>query len=193
VLVEDKSSGTSIAGATVTIKQTGASLTTNSLGYVDFSLPLGYYTVDVSATGYNSNSQNVNLQGNMSITIYLTAVGGGGGGGGNQPNLEIANYNVSILCPFVGNGHLIDVSGTVLYNGNPLPNVTVYIGFCSAYDPTTHMFSYSIKIKTDGNGNFSSTDLFTQTSPGGVNCVAAVVSYNNVYAYKDMSVTVPWC
>jgi len=73
VLVEDESSGTPIAGAVVTIEQTGASQTTNSNGYVDFYLPAGNYTVDVSATNYNSNSKSVNLQGNTSITIYLTA------------------------------------------------------------------------------------------------------------------------
>jgi hypothetical protein len=115
---------------------------------------------------------------------------------GNQTNyLEIANYKVSVLCesgPGV-NSHKISVSGTVLYNGKPLPNVTVNIGFCSAYNPTTHMFSASWSIKTDGNGNFSSTDMYTQTPPGGGNCVVAQVFYNNMYAYKEMSVTIPWC
>jgi len=72
VLVEDESSGTPIVGAMVSIKQINASQTTNSQGYVDFTLPSGSYTVEVSATNYNSNSQSVNLQGNTSITIYLT-------------------------------------------------------------------------------------------------------------------------
>ena len=132
------------------------------------------------------------------MTIYSNKlavnVTSGGGGGGNQTNyLEIANYNVSVICPSIGDGHLISVSGTVLYNGNPVPYVTVNIGFCSAYDPTTHTFSASLSVKTDGNGKFSSTDLFTQTSPGGGNCIVAQVFYNNMYAYKEMNVTIPWC
>jgi hypothetical protein len=113
---------------------------------------------------------------------------------GNQPNLEIANYNVSVICPSYGGGHNISVSGTVLYNGNPVPNVTVKIGFCSAYDPTTHSFSAWIEAITDGNGKFSSTDyLFTATPPGGQNCIASLVYYNDMYADKMMTVTIPSC
>ena len=113
---------------------------------------------------------------------------------GNQTNyLEIANYNVSILCPSIGNNHEISVTGTVLYNGKPLPHVIVDIGFCSAYDPTTHMFSARWATETNENGNFSLSNIFTETPPGGGNCIVAQVFYNNMYAYKEMSVTIPSC
>jgi hypothetical protein len=110
---------------------------------------------------------------------------------GNQPNLEIANFNVYLTC--TSNGHNITVNGTVLYNGKPLPNVTVNIGFCSAYNPTTHMFSASWSTKTNEIGNFGLSGMFTQTPPGGQNCIAAVVYFNNMYADKMMTVTIPPC
>jgi hypothetical protein len=61
--------GTPIAGATVTVG--GQTQTTNSFGYVDFYLPAGTYTITASASGYQTASQTVNLQGNCSLTIQL--------------------------------------------------------------------------------------------------------------------------
>jgi uncharacterized GH25 family protein len=113
----------------------------------------------------------------------------------SNTGLEITNYKVSVLCqpgPVV-NSHQISVSGTVLYNGNPVPNVPVYFGFCSYYDPITHVLSSHWATQTDQNGNFSSNAMYTETPPGGGNCVVAVVYYNNMYADKEMNVTVPWC
>ncbi len=113
---------------------------------------------------------------------------------GNQTNyLEIADYKVSVICPSVNNSHLISVSGTVLYNGKPLPNVTVNIGFCSFYNPTTHTFSANFSVNTDGNGKFNLSGITTVTPPGGGNCIVAMVYYNNMYADKEMSVTIPSC
>ena len=110
-------------------------------------------------------------------------------------NLEISNFNASVLCQPgpVENSHMISVSGTVLYNGKPLPYVTVNFGFCSAFDPTTQTFSANWTTNTGYNGTFSSTSMYTATPPGGGNCIVAQVSYNGMNAYKEVNVTVPWC
>jgi len=68
VLIENMA-GMPIDGATVTAGS--QTQTTSSLGFVDFYLPAGNYTVSASASGYNSASQTVNLQGNYSLTIQL--------------------------------------------------------------------------------------------------------------------------
>jgi hypothetical protein len=130
------------------------------------------------------------------LAVNVTSSGGGGGGGGgDQPNLEITDYNVSILCPSFGGYHQIEVTGTVLYNGKPLPHVTVYIGFCSAYDPTTHTLVNGLPLETDENGKFRPTKLSiaTHTPPGGQNCIIALVYYNNMYATATATATVPSC
>jgi len=69
VLVKN-TAGAPISGATVTVagKQTQ---TTSSLGFIDFYLPAGTYTVTASASGYQTASQTVNLQGNYSLTVQL--------------------------------------------------------------------------------------------------------------------------
>ena len=70
VLVENMA-GVPIAGATVTAGE--QTQTTDSSGSVDFYLAPGDYTVFVSASGYNSSTQMVKLQGNYSLTVQLQA------------------------------------------------------------------------------------------------------------------------
>jgi len=68
VLVENMA-GASIVGATVTAG--GKTATTDSSGSVDFYLPAGTYTVTASASGYQTASKTINLQGNYSLIIQL--------------------------------------------------------------------------------------------------------------------------
>ncbi len=71
--VADASNGQPIANALVTMSPGNYSATTNSQGFVEFTnVPLGTYTVNVSANGYYPTSQTINVQGTMSTTIYLT-------------------------------------------------------------------------------------------------------------------------
>jgi hypothetical protein len=111
----------------------------------------------------------------------------------SNTGLEITNYNVSVKCPGVDGSHSIRVRGTVLYNGNPVPSVPVDIGFCSDFDPTTYTLSTYSSVLTDLNGNFNLNKMKTDPPPGSGICIVAVVSYNNMYAYKEMNVTIPWC
>ena len=75
--VADASNGQPIANAQVTMSPGYYSGETNIQGFVEFiNVPLGTYTVKVSANGYNSTSQTINVQGSMSTTIYLTAFKG---------------------------------------------------------------------------------------------------------------------
>jgi uncharacterized membrane protein len=73
VLVEDIGTGQGIPNATVTVD--GQTQTTDSSGSVDFYLPAGTYTVTASATGYQTASQTINLQGNYSLTFQLQTTG----------------------------------------------------------------------------------------------------------------------
>ena len=73
ILVEYIGTGQGIPKATVTVD--GQTQTTNNLGYVDFYLPAGTYTVTASAIGYKPSSQTINLQGNSSLTFQLQGTG----------------------------------------------------------------------------------------------------------------------
>jgi len=68
-VVVENMAGASIVGATVTAG--GKTQTTNNLGYVDIYLPPGTYTVTASASGYQTASKTINLQGNYSLIIQL--------------------------------------------------------------------------------------------------------------------------
>jgi hypothetical protein len=118
------------------------------------------------------------------IPGQCTPSGSSGGGGG----LAINNFSVTYSCKYG-----IVVSGTVTYNNNPVPNVEVDIGFCSAFDWTKIQFTGNYDaVGTDSNGSFRDY-VFTTTPPGGSNCIVAMVKYNNLIAVVSQNITIPKC
>jgi hypothetical protein len=118
------------------------------------------------------------------VTISESGTSGGGGLG-----LAINNYSVTYPC----NVGTIVASGTVIYNNNPVPNVEVDVGFCSAFDFSKNQFTnYYTATTTESDGSFV-VYIPTSTPPGGANCIVAMVQYNGLTAVAQNSVTIPNC
>lgn len=72
VYVFNNSSGSPISGASVTVQ--GQTLLTNNNGNVTFTnLSAGNTIITVSASGYNTATETINIQGNTTIQIPLTS------------------------------------------------------------------------------------------------------------------------
>jgi len=72
-----------IAGATITANPGGYNTTTDSTGHYSLSVADRTYTVNVSASGYQSTSASIPVSGaDVSKDFELTPINGGGGGGG---------------------------------------------------------------------------------------------------------------
>lgn len=66
--VTDASTGQPIANAAVSVSGVGT-VYTDSQGYYQISVPAGTYTVTASASGYNSQSQNVTVNSGQSVQV----------------------------------------------------------------------------------------------------------------------------
>jgi len=168
VLVENMA-GASIVGATVTAG--GKTATTNNLGYVDFYLPTGTYTVTASATGYQTASKTVNLQGNYSLIIQLqsTIITG---------NCTF-NINTSIAS---GAGYISPTSATVTSNQSATFTATPYANYqfasweivlngqsnISLENPLTLTYGDLIAIQPCSNSNTYSVSLKANFVPKNV-------------------------
>jgi hypothetical protein len=118
------------------------------------------------------------------ITVSVQLSSGGGGG-----VLAINNYSVTYSCT----ANSIVASGIVIYNNNPVPNIEVDVGFCSAFDFNNNQFTggyYRTTTKSDGSFVIY---INTATPPGGANCIVAMVQYNNQTAVAQQTVTIPQC
>ena len=117
------------------------------------------------------------------VTVSVSGTSGGGGLG-----LAISNYSVTYSCSLG-----IVVSGVVIYNNNPVPNVMVEVGFCSQFDFSKNQFTGNYDaVGTASDGSFTDY-IYTATPPGGSNCIVALVQYNGWTASVQKSVTIPTC
>ncbi len=90
--------------------------------------------------------------------------------------------------------HVINVNGYVTYNGQPLANQTVYVGFCAFYDPTTQSLSGYYTATTDSNGYYAiDNTIVSQTPSGDYNCLVALTRYNGQVATAKTEVKIPFC
>jgi hypothetical protein len=72
ITVDDINTCNPIENASVTIN--GTTQKTNSDGFVSFTLQAGDYTIDVSASGYNDVSKQINITEDSTTIIYLSPV-----------------------------------------------------------------------------------------------------------------------
>jgi len=163
-----------------------------SLNYVKVYHNGTYYDTAMLYVDQTTNAWYIpiNISGNIYwfhvISGQCTPSGSSGGGG---RGLAISNYNVTYPC----NLATIVVSGKVMYNNNPVPNVNVYVGFCSAFDFNKNQFTGNYyTIKTGSDGSFT-VYVYTATPPGGANCIVAMAQYNNQTAVVQQSITIPKC
>jgi hypothetical protein len=139
VLVENMA-GASIVGATVTAG--GQTATTNNLGYVDIYLPSGTYTVTASASGYQTASKTINLQGNYSLIIQL------------QSTITTGNCTFNINTSIAsGAGYISPTNATVTSNQSATFTATPYANYQFA----------SWEIVLNGQSNISLVNPLTLT------------------------------
>jgi hypothetical protein len=139
VLVENMA-GASIVGATVTVG--GKTATTNNLGYVDIYLPPGTYTVTASASGYQTASKTINLQGNYSLIIQLQSTTTTGN----------CTFNINASVSY-GYGYVSPTSATVTSSQSAT---------FTAYPQANYQFA-SWEIVLNGQSNISLTNPLTLT------------------------------
>jgi hypothetical protein len=102
--------------------------------------------------------------------------------------LAINNYSVTYSCT----ANSIVASGTVIYNNNPVPNIEVDVGFCSAFDFNKKQFSAYWPVTTKSDGSFV-IYINTATPPGGANCIVVMAQYSGQTAIAQQTVTIPQC
>jgi hypothetical protein len=73
--VKDASSGETLIGAAIYIKEAGTGIATNAYGFYSISIPAGSYTLTVTYLGYNTLEQTVNIIENKSLNIDLAPEG----------------------------------------------------------------------------------------------------------------------
>jgi hypothetical protein len=69
--LKDKTNGEALIGATVFVNELNTGVVTNPYGFYSLSVPTGKYTVTFSYLGYESQTQNIQLTGNIQATIML--------------------------------------------------------------------------------------------------------------------------
>ncbi|MBC6427252.1 MAG: carboxypeptidase-like regulatory domain-containing protein [Ekhidna sp.] len=69
--VKDASNGESLIGATVLIKEIGTGNVTNVYGFYSITVPAGNYTVEISYLGFQTQTREISLTGNIRIDIEL--------------------------------------------------------------------------------------------------------------------------
>jgi len=69
--VKDASNGESLIGATVLIKEIGTGNVTNVYGFYSITVPAGNYTVEISYLGFQTQTREISLTGNVRIDIEL--------------------------------------------------------------------------------------------------------------------------
>jgi len=69
--VKEASSGETLIGATVFIKEVQNGTTTNEYGFYSVSVPPGNYTIDVSYIGFETQSQKIDLKENTKLDIEM--------------------------------------------------------------------------------------------------------------------------
>ena len=71
--IKDKQTGESLIRAAIKINELPSlGVLSNEYGFYAISLPSGKYTITVSQIGYEKFQQQVNLDTNLSLTIFLT-------------------------------------------------------------------------------------------------------------------------
>jgi hypothetical protein len=168
-VVVENMAGASIVGATVTAG--GQIKITNNSGYVDFYLPSGTYTVTASASGYQTASKTVNLQGNYSLIIQLQST--------TTTGNCIFNINTSIAS---GAGYISPTSATVTSNQSATFTATPYANYqfasweivlngqsnISLENPLTLTYGDLIAIQPCSNSNTYSVSLKANFVPKNV-------------------------
>ena len=71
--VKDKRSGESLIGATVKLQELNGGAVTNSYGFFSVTVPGGNYTLSISYVGYLTYTQPVQLSGNLTLQVELSA------------------------------------------------------------------------------------------------------------------------
>ena len=71
--MRDKGSGEDLIGATVFIRELKSGVAANIYGFYSVTIPKGTYTVEFSYLGYITDTQRVNLQNNITVSIELGA------------------------------------------------------------------------------------------------------------------------
>jgi len=166
-VVVENMAGVPIAGATVTVaeKQTQ---TTGNLGSVDFYLPAGTYTVIASATGYQTASKTIDLQGNYSLTVQLQGTTTTGN----------CTFNVNATVSY-GLGYITPTSATVTSSQNAT---------FTAYPYADYRFA-SWEIVVNGKSNISFANPLTLTY--GDLIAMQPCSNNNTYSVSLMARFIP--
>lgn len=157
------SAGGAISGATVTVSggsvATTKTVTTDSSGAYSTSwIPVGSYTVSVSASGYGSNSQTTNSTTGQTTTVNLALS---------------ATSTPTNTSPGAVSGRITDIS-----NGSSISGATVTLG--SASTTTNSTGNYSFSSVTAGSYTLTAkvSGYFTVTNT--VNVTAGTTSTDNV-------------
>ncbi|MEH6305373.1 TonB-dependent receptor [Olivibacter sp. CPCC 100613] len=69
--VRDASSGETLIGASIKVKESASGVSANSYGFYSLSLPKGNYTVQVSSVGYTLQEQEVDLNQDLRLDFSL--------------------------------------------------------------------------------------------------------------------------
>ena len=69
--IEDVNSGESLIGANIAIDGIDVGCSTNNYGFFSVTIPMGEYKIISSYIGYKTKSENINLNENKSIVLYL--------------------------------------------------------------------------------------------------------------------------
>ena len=69
--IEDINSGESLIGANIAIDGLDVGCSTNNYGFFSVTIPMGEYKIISSYIGYKTKSENINLNENKSIVLYL--------------------------------------------------------------------------------------------------------------------------
>ena len=69
--IEDVNSGESLIGANIAIDGLDVGCSTNNYGFFSITIPMGEYKIISSYIGYKTKSENINLNENKSIVLYL--------------------------------------------------------------------------------------------------------------------------
>lgn len=121
------------------------------------------------------------------IDVSVTAAGGPGSGAGP---LQIVNYTLKYVCTSSGGGY-IHATGYVYYNGSPVSGAKVYGSFCSMMQDG-HVVNPIFEATTPADGSFV-WDVYTQTPPGGQNCIGIEAKYGNYDVVATKTITIPSC
>ena len=69
--IEDINSGESLIGANIAIDGLDVGCSTNNYGFFSVTIPMGEYKIISSYIGYKTKIENINLNENKSIVLYL--------------------------------------------------------------------------------------------------------------------------